>query len=203
MTERAAFLDDRGVVRVSGEDAAGFLQGLLTNDVERLGPREARYAALLSPQGKILFDFLVVRAPADAGAAFCSIAGRAGGRSRQAARRSTSCAPRSSIADESADHGDHRLLARRAGKRAGRGRSTPIRAPARSAIARSCRAPRRSRSAKRASANTRRCASASASPRAASISPMARPFPTTPTWISSTASTSKRDATSARRSFRA
>jgi len=70
MTKKAVLLDDRGVVRVSGEDAASFLQGVLTNDVERLGPREARYAALLTPQGKILFDFLVVRLPADGGAAF-------------------------------------------------------------------------------------------------------------------------------------
>ena len=67
MTKRAAFLDDRGVVRVSGPDAPSFLQGLLTNDVDRLGAGEARYAALLSPQGKILFDLLVVRAPPAAG----------------------------------------------------------------------------------------------------------------------------------------
>ncbi len=70
MTQKAVLLDDRGVVRVSGEDAASFLQGVLTNDVEKLGPREARYAALLTPQGKILFDFLVVRLPADNGAVF-------------------------------------------------------------------------------------------------------------------------------------
>jgi hypothetical protein len=70
MTKGAAFLTDRGVISVSGEDAAGFLQGLLTNDVAKLGPGEARYAGLLSPQGKILFDFLVVCAPSDAGAAF-------------------------------------------------------------------------------------------------------------------------------------
>ncbi len=63
MARRAAFLDDRGVLRVSGEDAPTFLQGLLTNDVANLGPCEARYAALLAPQGKILFDFLVVRGP--------------------------------------------------------------------------------------------------------------------------------------------
>jgi folate-binding protein YgfZ len=68
MTKDAAFLDDRGVVRVSGEDATGFLQGLLTNDVTTLGAHEARYAALLSPQGKMLFDFLIVRAPAAANA---------------------------------------------------------------------------------------------------------------------------------------
>ena len=70
MNERAVYLGDRGVVRVGGEDAAGFLQGVLTNDVETLGPREARYAALLTPQGKIVFDFLVVRLPAETGAGF-------------------------------------------------------------------------------------------------------------------------------------
>ena len=51
MTKKAALLDDRGVIRVGGEDATGFLQGLLTNDVERLRPGEARYAGLLTPQG--------------------------------------------------------------------------------------------------------------------------------------------------------
>jgi folate-binding protein YgfZ len=70
MTIHTALLEDRGVLRVSGEDATGFLQGLLTNDVEKLAVGEARYAALLSPQGKILFDFLVVRIPAKTGAAF-------------------------------------------------------------------------------------------------------------------------------------
>src|SRR6516162_7733647 len=70
MTSKAAYLSDRGVVRVGGEDATSFLQGLLTNDVERLHPGEARYAALLTPQGKILFDMLVVRIPAETGAAY-------------------------------------------------------------------------------------------------------------------------------------
>ena len=70
MSQNAVFLEDRGVVRVGGEDAESFLQGVLTNDVEKLGRREARYAGLLTPQGKILFDFLVVRLPADVGAAF-------------------------------------------------------------------------------------------------------------------------------------
>jgi tRNA-modifying protein YgfZ len=62
MSKKAAMLEDRGVISVSGEDATSFLQGLLTNDVERLAPSEARYAALLTPQGKILFDMIVVRA---------------------------------------------------------------------------------------------------------------------------------------------
>ena len=63
-------IDDRGVVLVSGAGAATFLQGLLTNDVLALPQGEARYAALLSPQGKILFDFLVV-AQADGFALDC------------------------------------------------------------------------------------------------------------------------------------
>jgi folate-binding protein YgfZ len=65
MSKKAAMLEDRAVIRVGGEDATGFLQGLLTNDVERLHPSEARYAALLTPQGKILFDMIVVRAPGE------------------------------------------------------------------------------------------------------------------------------------------
>ncbi len=61
MTDGPIFLKDRGVVRVAGPDAAAFLQGLLTNDVEKLADGAARYAALLSPQGKILFDLIVHR----------------------------------------------------------------------------------------------------------------------------------------------
>ena len=70
MTIHTALLEDRGVLRVAGEEAASFLQGLLTNDVESLAVGDARYAALLSPQGKILFDFLVLRAPVESGTAF-------------------------------------------------------------------------------------------------------------------------------------
>jgi tRNA-modifying protein YgfZ len=58
---KIAPLDDRGVVRVSGEDADSFLDNLVTNDVTGMADGEARFAALLTPQGKILFDFFVVR----------------------------------------------------------------------------------------------------------------------------------------------
>ena len=104
MTKRAAFLDDRGVLRVSGEDATVFLQGLLTNDVERLGPREARYAALLSPKGKILFDFLVVRAPVAADEFLLDCPAALAG---DLAKRLALYKLRAKvvIADESADHG--------------------------------------------------------------------------------------------------
>lgn len=56
-----AYLADRGVVAVTGADAVKFLNGLATNEVTHLVPGEAAYTGLLSPQGKILFDFLSVR----------------------------------------------------------------------------------------------------------------------------------------------
>lgn len=49
---------DRGVVAVLGEDAATFLHGVVTNTIKTLLPGEARLGALLTPQGKVLFDFL-------------------------------------------------------------------------------------------------------------------------------------------------
>jgi folate-binding protein YgfZ len=63
-TARIARLADRGAVRVAGADAAKFLQGIVTNDMELLASRPAIHAALLAPQGKVLFDFFVVRTPA-------------------------------------------------------------------------------------------------------------------------------------------
>ncbi len=52
-------LTDRGVMRVSGEDARDFLQGLITSDMGQVAPDTGIHAALLTPQGKILFDFFV------------------------------------------------------------------------------------------------------------------------------------------------
>ena len=60
-------LDDRAVLAVSGGDASGFLQGLVTNDIGKLDAGAAIHAALLTPQGKYLFDFLIFRR----GEAFC------------------------------------------------------------------------------------------------------------------------------------
>ncbi|WP_027486038.1 CAF17-like 4Fe-4S cluster assembly/insertion protein YgfZ [Allorhizobium undicola] len=57
----AIVLRDRALIRLSGRDAAHFLNNLVTADLAGLVPGEARPAALLTPQGKILFDFLVWR----------------------------------------------------------------------------------------------------------------------------------------------
>jgi folate-binding protein YgfZ len=67
---KAAFLPDRGVVKVSGEDARNFLNGLVTTDVTLVRPGLGRFGALLTPQGKITTDFLITEAPAGHGGGF-------------------------------------------------------------------------------------------------------------------------------------
>lgn len=67
---KAAFLTDRGVVKVGGNDARGFLNGLVTTDIDRLQPGLGRFGALLTPQGKIIADFLVTQATAGQGGGF-------------------------------------------------------------------------------------------------------------------------------------
>lgn len=57
-----ALLRDRALISVSGPDAEHFLQNILTTDLDVLRPSEAKPGALLTPQGKILFDFLISRA---------------------------------------------------------------------------------------------------------------------------------------------
>ncbi|AMK18416.1 MULTISPECIES: CAF17-like 4Fe-4S cluster assembly/insertion protein YgfZ [Sphingobium] len=52
-------LSDRAIIRISGEEAKSFLQGLLTRDVLTLQPDEPRWTGLLTPQGKALFDFIL------------------------------------------------------------------------------------------------------------------------------------------------
>ncbi len=66
----ATHLIDRGVIRVAGEDARPFLQNLVTNDLEAVTPDQAGYGALLTPQGKIICDFLVVAVPDAEGGGF-------------------------------------------------------------------------------------------------------------------------------------
>lgn len=67
---KSAFLPDRGVIKVAGEDARNFLNGLITTDVDKLKPGLGRFGALLTPQGKIIVDFLVTEAPAGHGGGF-------------------------------------------------------------------------------------------------------------------------------------
>lgn len=67
---RAAILDERAVLRITGADARKFLENVITNDVDSLAPDQARFAALLTPQGKIVADFFVVGASEEDGGGF-------------------------------------------------------------------------------------------------------------------------------------
>jgi len=60
-TTVVALLADRGVVSLSGTDAVDFLDNLATNDLSGMRTGEARFAGLLTPQGKILFEFFALR----------------------------------------------------------------------------------------------------------------------------------------------
>jgi tRNA-modifying protein YgfZ len=63
MDHGASLLADRGVVRIAGGEATAFLHRLLTNSMLGMRPGEGRYAAILTPQGKLLFDLFVVPLP--------------------------------------------------------------------------------------------------------------------------------------------
>ena len=80
MNGNCVFLSDRGVVEVAGAEATGFLQRLITNSVRDIPQGESRYSGLLSPQGKVLFDFFVVPLPEgpDAGYLFDCVRAQAG-----------------------------------------------------------------------------------------------------------------------------
>lgn len=56
-----AYLPTRSLIRISGKDAQDFLHSLITTDIEGMPENEARPGALLTPQGKILFDFVIWR----------------------------------------------------------------------------------------------------------------------------------------------
>ena len=74
---RAALLTDRAVLRIAGADAVRFLNGLVTSEVAALVPGEARFTALLTPQGKIIADFMLVAVAGDEGGGFVIDAPRA------------------------------------------------------------------------------------------------------------------------------
>src|SRR5688572_11514545 len=67
---KAALLAERGVVKVSGDDARKFLNGLLTTDIAKVSPERSAFAALLTPQGKIMVDMIVAEAPAADGGGY-------------------------------------------------------------------------------------------------------------------------------------
>ena len=203
---RAALLPERAVIRITGEDATHFLQGLVTSDVEALKAGAARFAALLTPQGKILFDFIVVAIAEDEGGGFVLDAPRAleGDLAQRLGfyklRAKVEIARRPDLAvaailegSPPADFG----LAYPDPRHAGLG--TRIVLPAEGAAA----ALRDAGFALESPKSGKKSGSRSACRRAARILLTATPSRTRPTWTSSAASTSRRAASSARKSSRA
>ena len=67
---QAALLPDRGVVKVADDDARRFLNGLVTSDMAKVAAGRPCFAALLTPQGKIIADFIIAEAPTEDGGGF-------------------------------------------------------------------------------------------------------------------------------------
>ena len=54
-------LEDRGILFINGSDVKEFLQNLITNDINKVDNTNSCFASLLTPQGKFLFDFLIIK----------------------------------------------------------------------------------------------------------------------------------------------
>ena len=54
-------LKDRDIISISGSDSASFLQNIITNDIDKLNESNSLYSALLTPQGKYLHDFFILK----------------------------------------------------------------------------------------------------------------------------------------------
>lgn len=65
VTALICLLPERGVIEIGGPEARAFLQGLITNNMDLVSTTQAISAALLTPQGKYLFDFLIVQQDAE------------------------------------------------------------------------------------------------------------------------------------------
>ena len=59
--KKVYILEDRGILFVQGEDTKEFLQNLVTNDINKVNETNSCFASLITPQGKYLFDFLIVK----------------------------------------------------------------------------------------------------------------------------------------------
>ncbi len=60
--DQIVLLEDRGLISIDGEDAENFLQNIITNDIKKVSFKNTIFSALLTPQGKYLFEFFIIRA---------------------------------------------------------------------------------------------------------------------------------------------
>ena len=59
--DQVVILEKRGVILISGKDADDFLQNIITNDVNKVSENSSCFSALLTPQGKYLYDFIILK----------------------------------------------------------------------------------------------------------------------------------------------
>ena len=61
MNNNVYILEDRAILYISGEDSKDFLQNLISNDINKVTDNSSCFASLLTPQGKFLYEFIVVK----------------------------------------------------------------------------------------------------------------------------------------------
>ena len=59
--KKVYILEDRGILFIQGKDSKEYLQNLITNDINKVNETNSCFASLLTPQGKYLFDFLIIK----------------------------------------------------------------------------------------------------------------------------------------------
>ena len=59
--DQIVILEDRGLISVSGKDTKEYLQNIITNDIDKVSENNSIFSALLSPQGKYLFEFFIIK----------------------------------------------------------------------------------------------------------------------------------------------
>ena len=59
--DQIIILENRGLISIAGDDAKEYLQNIITNDINKISTTSSLFSALLSPQGKYLFEFFVIK----------------------------------------------------------------------------------------------------------------------------------------------
>ena len=59
--KKVYILEDRGILFIQGEDSKEFLQNIITNDINKVNDSNSCFASILTPQGKYLYDFLIIK----------------------------------------------------------------------------------------------------------------------------------------------
>ena len=56
-----AYITSKGFISIKGEDSIDFIQNIISNDIKKVTENKCIYASLLTPQGKFLFDFIILK----------------------------------------------------------------------------------------------------------------------------------------------